>query len=144
MLILSIVASAIAGVYIHEKGLLNQAAHRMQSMNYARACADSLLALCGRFQISRCWTNLPTELNDGMHDARTDPELCVLPESYFRDTMKGELKYEVKKYETNRTKWSANGIVRGKIIVEWTENFPKEEKKTQELSVILGSYDEYF
>lgn len=112
-LILIITSVGIAGMYAMEYGLLLQTSHRMQAINYARGIAGVLLEEdinSGKLAI-------------GTHDKNTDPDICTLPDSYFKIKLKGEARYIVDDYPVEA------GITarRVRVILEWKELMPKRD-----------------
>src|SRR3989338_6803724 len=74
-LVLTIVGSAIAGIYVFEGAMLLQASHRLEAINYARSAAERLLQYEGSTSL-------------GIHNEGTDPGICRLPKSYFKTDLK--------------------------------------------------------
>lgn len=124
-MILTIVGSGIAGIYVLESGLLTQTAHRLEAVNYARSTAETLID-AGKREGDDDSMKL---LLIGTHTAETDPEACSLPDCYFKTRLNGKLSYAADDV-TLENNITARRVT---IIVEWQEKFPKVQNKKEEL-----------
>ena len=132
-LILSIIGSGIASVYIIESGLLSRTAHRLQAINYAQAAAETLLDLGAGVTatssgIHATLYSMPNELAIGEHS--TEPQICIIPDGYFKKHLNGRLRYIITKVSLPMK------AHRAEIIVEWDEKFPKPEKMSEHLFIV--------
>ena len=127
-LVLSIVGSAIAGVYIMEGSLLVRTSHRLEAMNFARSVADRLTEIGYSGPVDGI-----SIFSLGQHTETTNPQICVLPDSYFKLRLNGKLKYNVDQIAINKYK-----LRRVEIIVEWDEAFPKRQKVKESLFIIAN------
>ena len=151
-LILTVIGGAIAGVYIKEGALLAHTSHRLQALNYARSVTDGLVKISegdddessGRW--GGWWSlffkirNPRAELTPGYHDDRSNPEICDLPYSFFEDHLEARVFYEIKDMAV--TERVSVRIV--EVSVEWTETFPKREKKEEKLYAIVMYYPSWY
>ena len=144
-LIITIIGSGVATLYLYEAGLLNRTAHRLQAINYAKAAAEAILAkessIKGTGVLGRN-TVFPTELSLGLHSESTDPAICTLPDSYFKQTLKGSLSYTVTQTMIPLSNFYALYTAGApaycsEITVEWTEAFPKGEKVQEKLFTVF-------
>ena len=141
-LIITIIGSGVATLYLYEAGLLNRTAHRLQAINYAKAAAEAILAkessIKGTGVLGRN-TVFPTELSLGLHSESTDPAICILPDSYFKKTLKGSLSYTVTQTTIPLSNFYTTAINAycAEITVEWTEAFPKGEKVQEKLFTVF-------
>lgn len=122
-LILAVVGSGIAGVYIMEERLFVRTLHRLEAVNYARGALEKLLALTGG--------DLEVALKEGDH---TDPEICDLPDGHFKERFKGALSYRVDEFKVSEI----TNAKRIEVIVKWQEKFPKKEDKKESLVTVLS------
>lgn len=141
-LILTIVGSGIAGVYVMEGSLLVRTGHRLEAINYARSVADQLINIGRDVEISPFYGygDVPAELSSGLHTETTDPTICILPDSYFKLHLNGKLTYTVDQIDFGNN-------VKGRrveIIIEWNESFPKKQKIQETLFIIAYFYTSYY
>lgn len=122
-LILAVVGSGIAGVYIMEERLFVRTLHRLEAVNYARSALEELLALTGG--------DLEVALKVGDH---TDPEICDLPDGQFKERFKGALSYRVDEFQVSET----TNAKRIEVIVKWQEKFPKKEDRKETLVTVAS------
>lgn len=114
-IILMVVGSSIAGIYMMEGATLNRSAHRLEAINYARSLAERIIT------------------GEGISNTmKPDLTLCVLPESYFTKALKGTMDYKLTGVKVGTT----SGI-RVDIKVEWEEKLPKKEKLSETLFFIV-------
>ena len=145
--ILIIVGTGIAGIYIMEGALLKQAAHRITAAYYARSCANRLIDTVGPaqkdFRSAMRSANMVQRLkavglSTGLHTQGTDPLLCSLPVSDFKDFYGGTLQYTIDAIPLPDN--ATAGAFRANILVEWEEKFPNQHKTKESMSIILFSY----
>ena len=143
-LVLTVIGSAIAGVYVMEGALLSHTSHRLDAINYARGVADTLAekaknTTTGRSSFYR-YKYPPGELSAGLHTENSDPEICKLPRCFFRDKLDGRIKYRVEDV-------TLTGGVNGRkveVSVEWVEKFPKRKSKSEKLDTLVTFYPSYY
>lgn len=120
-IILTILATGIMGTIVIQKGMLNRSLFKTEAMNYARSVADMLLN-----EASASPNYFPKSLGLGDHTIDTDPDICTLPDGYFKTNLNGIVKYTITKIKINTT-----DMFRVEITVEWknlqnpTENHSK-------------------
>lgn len=141
-LILAIVGTGMAGVYMLEGSLSNRASHHLMAINYAKSAADSLIAI-GRSQgagILDPWfisqNSAFASLSSGMHTQTSDPDICTISDSYFKLHLNGTLTYNVDSIDIGN---SISGC-RVEVIVEWDEKFPKNQHVRESLYIIPYFY----
>ena len=143
-IILIVVGTGIAGVYVIENALLKQAKHRLEAVNYARNCASLLHAIPDKGKVLFWYGSGydgPAELAPGVHTTDSDPSICTLPTSYFKDKLNAWLMYEVDKLKIREAGIYEFGVMRVKITVTWNEKFPKETTKTEEFFAAPAYYE---
>ena len=140
-LIIIVTSVGIASLLLAENMLLAQASHRLQAINYARACAERLQAVLEPDEVCSI-VDWPSELTTGLHTEATDPSICALPASYFRDELNGKIEYNIEEMASVETPVSSmdQGLLRAEIIVEWTEKFPKTKTVKEKLYMTPGKY----
>ena len=140
-LIITIIGSGVATLYLYEAGLLNRTAHRLQAINYAKAAVETILAKeSSIYSVGHIGSVVfPTELSLGVHSESTDPAICILPDSYFKKTLKGSLSYTVTQTTIPLSNFYTTAINAycAEITVEWTEAFPKGEKVQERLFTVF-------
>lgn len=162
-LILVIIGTGIAAVYVVETALLSQAAHRLEAINYARTCAGHLTELGGSWSEKFIGT-ISGSFGAGLHTVANTPDICTLPETYFRDTLSGTLTYEIQRIPVlyddqvavqdrvfhssvdeapaGTTTYVLAYILRAKITVTWEEHFPTDTEKTETFYAAVANYFE--
>ena len=162
-LVLILFGTGLLGLHVAQKAFLLHAQHRVQALDYARGVADILLELGREAEIidetppeikAQMWANWrvrfevltrnePEDLTLGTHTAPADTtpttistDICVLPDSYFKQTLKGKLSYVVDTFSVGTI-----NARRVEIIVEWEENLPRTQVKEESL-FIVAYYDD--
>lgn len=129
-LILSIIGSGMAGLYILQAGLLSKTMHRLEAINYARSAAEALLEAGRDYATDSASANL---LSAGTH---SDAVVCDIPQSYFRDYLGGKMTYTV----TDITIDPTIKARRADITVTWKDKLPKAQDMKETLAVIAYFY----
>jgi hypothetical protein len=133
----------MVAVCIMQGALLSQAQHRLEAIEYTRSCADKLMSWHDwiSYQDMYSWWN-PPELAEGHHTAATDPDVCRLPDAYFKQFLNGTLEYNISaEILTYISEWNCDvGIVRAEITVKWDEKFPKAAHKEEKMFIIAAPY----
>ena len=173
-LVLILFGTGMMGLYVVQQALLLQTQHRIQAIDYARGVADILLELGqeaeiidetpaqiqeaylsdGEDGVKALTKNEPADLKNGTHTAPLNTtgsdistDICVLPDSYFKQTLKGKLSYVVDEFTIVAIdQWGdpiSTEAKRVEIIVEWEESFPNTQVKKESL-FIVAYYDRLF